>query len=112
MDAMEEIKATIFSSNREEINAIVELIKIRKEMLSKEKMNEMKVGDKVSIGNIVGIDINENRKLMTNYFTVLFVNIVGEGGFDNSIVVDSFAFFFLCQSNSINRCNRMLEKGL
>mgnify|MGYP000153055145 CR=1 FL=1 len=48
MDAMEEIKATIFSSNREEINAIVELIKIRKEMLSKEKMNEMKVGDKVS----------------------------------------------------------------
>jgi len=48
MNAMEEIKATIFSSNREEINAIVELIKIRKEMLSKEKMGEMKVGDKVS----------------------------------------------------------------
>ena len=48
MNAMEEIKATIFSSNREEINAIVELTKIRKEMLSKEKMNEMKVGDKVS----------------------------------------------------------------
>ena len=48
MNAMEEIKATIFSSNREEINAIVELIKIRKEMLSKEKMSEMKVGDKVS----------------------------------------------------------------
>jgi len=48
MNAMEEIKATIFSSNREEINAIVELVKIRKEMLSKEKMSEMKVGDKVS----------------------------------------------------------------
>ena len=54
----------------------------------KEVVSYFKVGDKVSIGNIVGIDINENRKLMTNYFTVLFVNIVGEGGFDNSIVVD------------------------
>jgi len=48
MNAMEEIKATIFSSNREEINAIIELVKVRKEMLSKEKMSEMKVGDKVS----------------------------------------------------------------
>ena len=48
MNAMEEIKATIFSSNREEINAIIELVKVRKEMLSKEKMGEMKVGDKVS----------------------------------------------------------------
>ena len=48
MNAMEEIKATIFSSNREEINAIIELVKVRKEMLSKEKMNEMEIGDKVS----------------------------------------------------------------
>lgn len=40
-----------------------------------------KIGDRVAIGNIVGIDINENRKLMTNYFTILSVN-------DNSIVVD------------------------
>lgn len=39
------------------------------------------VGDKVSIGNIVGIDINENRKLMKNYFTVLSVN-------NTNIVVD------------------------
>jgi hypothetical protein len=40
-----------------------------------------KVGDRVSIGNIVGIDINENRKLMKNYFTVLSVS-------DTNIVVD------------------------
>jgi len=39
------------------------------------------VGDRVSIGNIVGIDINENRKLMKNYFTVLSVT-------NNNIVVD------------------------
>jgi hypothetical protein len=39
------------------------------------------IGDKVSIGNIVGIDINEERKLMKNYFTVLSVS-------DANIVVD------------------------
>lgn len=39
------------------------------------------VGDRVSIGNIVGIDINENRKLMKNYFTVLSVT-------NNNITVD------------------------
>ena len=31
----------------EEINELVELIRIRKEILSKEKMNSMEVGDKV-----------------------------------------------------------------
>ena len=46
--ALYSIKNKILSSNREEINKIVELIKVRKEMLSKEKMSEMKVGDKVS----------------------------------------------------------------
>lgn len=40
-----------------------------------------KIGDRVSIGNIVGIDINENRKLMKNYFTVLSVS-------DTNIIVD------------------------
>jgi len=71
MDAMEEIKATIFSSNREEINAIVELIKIRKEMLSKEKMNEMKVGDKVSFihkgAKVLGTITKKNiKRLVVN----------------------------------------------
>ena len=31
-------------------------------------------GDKVSIGNIVAIDINENRRLIKNYFTIKSVN--------------------------------------
>ena len=66
MNAMEEIKATIFSSDREEINAIVELIKIRKEILSKEKMSEMKVGDKVSFfhkgAKIIGTIRKKNIK--------------------------------------------------
>jgi hypothetical protein len=48
MNVIEEVKATILSSNREEINEIVELIKIRKEILSKEEMFAMKVGNKVS----------------------------------------------------------------
>ncbi len=29
------------------------------------------IGDKISIGNIVAIDINENRKLLKNYFTII-----------------------------------------
>lgn len=37
-------------------------------------LDNFEIGDRVSIGNIVGIDINESRKLMTNYFTVLSVN--------------------------------------
>jgi hypothetical protein len=47
----------------------------------KTSLVNFKVGDRVSIGNIVGIDINENRKLMKNYFTVLSVS-------DKNIVVD------------------------
>jgi Mor family transcriptional regulator len=47
MDAQDIVKTTIFNADNEEINEIAELIKIRKEMLSKQKMNEMKVGDKV-----------------------------------------------------------------
>jgi hypothetical protein len=38
---------------------------------TKESVSNFEIGDRVSIGNIVGIDINEKRKLMKNYFTVL-----------------------------------------
>jgi len=34
-----------------------------------------KVGDKVSIGNIVAIDINENRKLLRDYYTISDIDI-------------------------------------
>jgi len=37
-------------------------------------VSKFSVGDKVSIGNIVAIDINEDRKLIKNYFTILSVN--------------------------------------
>ena len=47
MDAKDVVKTTIFNADNEEVNEIAELIRIRKEMLSKQKMNEMKVGDKV-----------------------------------------------------------------
>jgi len=33
--------------------------------------DKFEIGDKVSIGNIVSIDINEKRKLLKNYFTVV-----------------------------------------
>jgi len=39
------------------------------------------VGDKVSIGNIVAIDVNETRKLIKNYFTIISKST-------NSIVVE------------------------
>ena len=34
------------------------------------------VGDKVAISNIVAIDINDERKLLKNYYTIIEVNIV------------------------------------
>ena len=37
-------------------------------------VSKFSVGDKVSIGNIVAIDINEDRKLIKNYFTIISVN--------------------------------------
>ena len=37
-------------------------------------VNKFNVGDKVSIGNIVAIDINEDRKLIKSYFTVISVS--------------------------------------
>tara|TARA_B100000809_G_scaffold258713_1_gene302372 strand:+ start:314 stop:586 length:273 start_codon:yes stop_codon:yes gene_type:complete len=47
MDAIDIVKTTIFNADNEEVNEIAELIRIRKEMLSKEKMREMNIGDKV-----------------------------------------------------------------
>jgi hypothetical protein len=37
-------------------------------------VSKFSVGDKISIGNIVAIDINEDRKLIKNYFTIISVN--------------------------------------
>jgi hypothetical protein len=41
----------------------------------KESVEQFIVGDKVAIGNIVAIDINEERKLLKNYFTIIAINI-------------------------------------
>ena len=46
-----------------------------------DSVSKFKTGDRVSVGNIIGIDINEKRKLMKSYFTVL-----STGG--NSIILD------------------------
>lgn len=48
-------------------------------------VSNFNIGDRVSIGNIVAIDINENRKLLKNYFTIInktTTDIIVE--FDNS----------------------------
>jgi hypothetical protein len=34
-------------------------------------VSKLKINDKISIGNIVGIDINENRKLLKDYYKVI-----------------------------------------
>ena len=47
--------------------------------------SNFEIGDKISIGNIVGIDVNENRKIIKNVFTIInkdTTNIVVE--FSNS----------------------------
>ncbi len=44
-------------------------------------VSQFRVGDKVSIGNIVAIDINEDRKLIKNYFTITAIST-------NSIIVE------------------------
>lgn len=43
--------------------------------------NSFEIGDKVSIGNIVAIDINENRKLIKDYYTILEIgeDVITEG---------------------------------
>lgn len=38
---------------------------------SEESVSAFRIGDKVSIGNIVAIDINEERKVLRNYFTII-----------------------------------------
>ena len=35
------------------------------------EVSKLKINDKISIGNIVGIDINENRKLLKDYYKVI-----------------------------------------
>ena len=36
-----------------------------------ESVNNFEIGDKVAIGNIIAIDINENRKTIKGYFTII-----------------------------------------
>jgi len=50
---------------------------------STDACNSFKVGDKVSIGNIVAIDINENRKLIRDYYTI---SAIGSEGFGSTMV--------------------------
>lgn len=38
---------------------------------NEDSVSNFEIGDKVSIGNVVGIDINEKRKLFKNYFTII-----------------------------------------
>ena len=47
MNTKDIVKTTIFNADNEEVNEIAELIRMRKEMLSKEKMRQMNIGDKV-----------------------------------------------------------------
>lgn len=44
-------------------------------------VNNFNIGDNVSIGNIIAIDINEDRRLLKNYFTII-------GKSDESIIVE------------------------
>ena len=50
---------------------------------SAESCNSFKVGDKVAIGNIIAIDINENRKLIRDYYTI---SATGSDGIGASMV--------------------------
>lgn len=50
---------------------------------SKASCDSFKVGDKVSIGNIVAIDINENRKLIRDYYTI---SATGSDGIGSSMI--------------------------
>jgi hypothetical protein len=45
--------------------------------------DSFKIGDKVAIGNIVAIDINENRKLLRDYYTI---SAKGSDGFGPSMI--------------------------
>jgi hypothetical protein len=38
---------------------------------SSDSVNSFEIGDKVAIGNIIAIDINENRKTIKGYFTII-----------------------------------------
>ena len=34
-------------------------------------VSKFEIGDKISIGNIVAIDVNEERKIIKGYFTII-----------------------------------------
>lgn len=43
-------------------------------LLAFDGTNGLSIGDKVSIGNIVCIDVNENRRLINNYFRIISID--------------------------------------
>jgi len=53
-----------------------------------ESLIGLNVGNKVSIGNLVAIDINESRKLIKDYFTITQIDLV-----NNTIVVELISNF-------------------
>lgn len=74
----------VWNSGRREDTSMKELYKIEKFSSSglnkvwnieisgtKTSVSSFNIGDKVAISNIVAIDINEDRKLLTKYYTVL-----------------------------------------
>jgi len=54
---------------------------------SKASCNSFKVGDKVAIGNIIAIDINENRNLLRDYYNITEVYINPDNSGTNWIEV-------------------------
>ena len=49
-----------------------------------QSINAFDVGDEISIGNIIGIDINENRKLLEDLFSSSWVDALGESFFSST----------------------------
>ena len=45
------------------------------EIITFDGTNGLSIGDKVSIGNIVCIDVNENRRLINNYFRIISIDM-------------------------------------
>ena len=49
-------------------------------------VNYLNIGDNISIGNIIAIDINENRKLLKNYFKIIAKTETPKDSIDSIIV--------------------------
>jgi hypothetical protein len=64
-------------------------------------VNNFSIGDKVSISNIVAIDINEERKLLTKYYTILSIST-------NSITVEFESDFPLRRIEKDSENHRIL----